>query len=73
MSVNIECLRGPEHQYREEVRSRDEGDDERQAEDAGLLSQSLWEHGMFRAPALPNNERNNQDHAQDERRKDVGA
>lgn len=66
VAVHIECLRRPEHENGEEVGTRDEGDDEGQSEDSGLLSQSLWEHGIF-CVALPDHKSHDENSAQDQR------
>ena len=56
VAVDVEGLRGPEEEDGEEVGARDEGDDERQGEDAGVLLQARWEHGVLRTVDLPDAE-----------------
>lgn len=60
MAVHVECLCRPEHEDREEVRARDEGDDEGQAENTRLLAQSLGEHGVL-CVSLPDDEGDEED------------
>lgn len=73
MAVHIEGLSGPEHEDAEEVGAADEGDDERQGEDAGVLSQTFREHGVLCAIGFPQEETDDQDHAQDERGEHMSA
>jgi len=53
LTIDVECLCGPEEQDGEEVGARDEGDDEGQDEDARVLLQASWKHrelGKFPFP-----------------------
>lgn len=46
MSVGVERLSWPKEQNREEVRSRDEGNDEGKEQDSRLFRNGSWEHGI---------------------------
>ena len=53
MTIDVECLRRPEHDDGEEIGTRNERDNKRQSEDAWLLLEARREHGEFRALHLP--------------------
>ena len=58
MAIDVEGLRGPEHQEGEEIGSRDKCDDECQRQDAGILLQPGREHRVFGSEDLPEPEGN---------------
>ena len=53
MAVDVEGLRGPEHDNGEEIGAGDEGDDQCQSEDARFLLQARWKHGELGALDFP--------------------
>ena len=57
----------PEHDDREEVGSRDEGDDEREAQDARILSQTLGKHRILRPERFPEEEADQHGGSENER------
>ena len=56
--VDIECLRWPEHNNREEIGTRDKGDDKRKKQYAGFLLQSPWEYGILCSICFPETKAN---------------
>lgn len=71
MAVDVEGLCGPEQQNREEVGTRDEGDDEGESQDTGLFPEARWEHWEFGTVDLPEAEGNQQDRSKNEWHKGV--
>jgi hypothetical protein len=71
MSVDVESLGRPEHEDREEVGSRDEGDDQGQDQSSRSLVQAPGEHGKLGELGLPNAESDDEDNTDDERRDNV--
>lgn len=56
LAVDVEGLRGPEHEDGEEVGAGDEGDDEGQGEDARVLLEPGGKHGEFGKLGFPDAE-----------------
>jgi hypothetical protein len=73
MPVDVECLRRPEHEDREEIGAGDERDDQCQAEDARILLETLWEHWVLCEVAFPDEESDEEDCAEDKRCENVCA
>lgn len=71
MSVYVEGLGGPEHEHREEVGSRDKGDDQGQTQGPRLLLQTGGEDGVFSTIDLPEGKSNQHKEAEDEGSEDV--
>lgn len=71
MAVHVESLRGPEHDDREEVGARDEGDDQGQGQNARFLLQARWEHGKFGPLDFPNGKGDAECSSEEERDEDV--
>lgn len=71
MAVHVESLCWPEHQDGEEVGARNESDDQREAENARLLTKALGKHRILRPISLPENEGSDENKAQDEWCQDV--
>ena len=73
MTINVERLRRPEHEDREEVGSRDKRNDECQPKNPGLLTKSLGEHGMFGSVSFPEDKGDEESDTQDQGREHVRA
>lgn len=56
----------PKHQNGEEVSSRNECNDQSEAQNARVLAQALWKHWMLCAICFPQNESNDEDEAKDQ-------
>lgn len=65
VAVDVEGLRGPEHDDGEEVCAGDEGDDESEAEDSGFLLQPVGEHGVRGSVHFPEEETRDEKSAED--------
>ena len=63
LTIDVECLCGPEKQDGEEVGSRDEGDDQRQDEDARILFETSGKHGKLGEFPFPDEEGCDQAHS----------
>ena len=73
MTINVERLRRPEHEDREEVGSRDERNNKCQPKNPGLLTKSLGEHGMFGSVSFPEDKGDEESDTQDQGREHVCA
>ena len=67
MAVNIEGLCRPEHDHREEVGTRNEGDNKRKDKGAGSLLEATGEHWVFGTLDFPDNKRNDEGGTDEER------
>jgi hypothetical protein len=61
MTVDVESLCWPEHDYREEVGAGDKGDDQCQSQNARFLLEARREHGEFGKLHFPDGESDTDD------------
>lgn len=73
MAVNVERLRWPKHEDREEVGSGNKSNDEGQTKNPGLLAKTLGEHGMFGSVSFPEDKGDKERDTQDQGREYVCA